>query len=157
MNVILALILAVLLAILAGLLYLCLSFRSILLAFQDFTTPDDKGKSALGEFIGSICNQMVTVFRTSFMGLKSGESRGEQAVMGALMEDTAGQSSPMLAAGLQAFPALRKLISKNPGLLEFALSKIQSLNKPSEAAASGNHADSGGDGSFKASLNRFGG
>jgi hypothetical protein len=64
--------------------------------------------------------------KTTLMGVASGQSRAEKAVelevAGAALQD----KSPLLAAGLAAFPKLSKTLLGNPAIIQFIMSKIGS-------------------------------
>jgi len=72
------------------------------------------------------------------MGKASGTARLEKAVDAAIVKDSIGLQSPELAAILQLFPGVNKIIDKNPLAAGFAAQKLaEILGKGS----GGNHAE----------------
>ncbi len=138
----------ILLSLLALFALLCLAFiavRRSILAFHAFVAPGQDGtESPVAQIWSLAVKRLVMEFKASLMGARSGEVRGEQAVMGAIVEDTVNAASPLLAAGLSAFPSLRKTLAKNPGLLEFALSKLTTPHAVREVDQSNGKSESGG-------------
>jgi len=67
--------------------------------------------------------------KTSLMGQQSGQVRQEKAVDGAIAEDLARAAHPLAGTLLDAMPELRKTLRKNPGLLDFALSKLGAMQQ----------------------------
>jgi len=63
------------------------------------------------------------------MGQRSGEVRAERAVEGAIAEDVARNAHPMVGPILDHMPELKKTLRKNPGLLDFALSKLVDMGE----------------------------
>jgi len=67
--------------------------------------------------------------KTTFMGQQSGQVRQEKAVDGAIAEDLARAAHPLAGTLLDAMPELRKTLRRNPGLLDFALSKLGAMGE----------------------------
>ena len=65
------------------------------------------------------------------MGQQSGQVRQEKAVEGAIAEDLVRAAHPLAGTLLDAMPELRKTLKRNPGLLDFALSKLAAANPQS--------------------------
>ncbi len=152
-NVLIAVILLLLLVILAGSAVIFIRTRAKLqeleAEFRSFVTAaDEKTPSPLaslvqtaGEVLGrSIVNQV----RTSLMGSRSGEVRADQAITGDIAEGQALQN-PLVAAALQASPALKKTIRRNPALLDLVMSKLATMG--SAAPAIGSRPSNNGSGS----------
>ena len=103
------------------------------LAPADATTP-----SPAAVVWASMCKQLVIEFKTVIMGLMSVQAKPEKRLENEVVTAALSDQSPVLAAALKAFPSLRKIFMKNPGLIDFALSKIATMGKPSrEAGGSG--------------------
>jgi len=71
-----------------------------------------------------VARAITARIKTSLMGQQSGQVRQEKAVDGAIAEDLARAAHPLAGTLLDAMPELRKTLRKNPGLLDFALSKL---------------------------------
>lgn len=97
--------------------------------------PDaNGGPSEFARFIDIVsenfASRLISSLRGSLLNLSSISSRQEKAVDGAIAQDMISQV-PLAGAALQAFPALGKLIKKNPAvagivqqkLMEFMMSK----------------------------------
>lgn len=137
MNWILAGILLVTLVQLALIGWFLLRFRLFVREIVSFVaSPDGKAPCPLSVIADSFIARLVERFKVTLMGFKSGESRAEQAALAGLAEDVANQESPLLAAGLSAFPSLKKSILKNPALVQFLLSKLGGNSKPADGGNS---------------------
>jgi len=77
-----------------------------------------------------VARAVTARIKTSLMGQQSGQVRQEKAVEGAIAEDVARAAHPLAGTLLDAMPELRKTLRKNPGLLDFALSKLASMQQP---------------------------
>ncbi len=99
-----------------------------------FESPDADTPSEFALVVAQISDRfstdVMTKAKTTFMGVQSGEAKREKQVAGALAQDSIGLSSPMIGAALESFPALRKLISKNPAIAPLALSALSKLGSP---------------------------
>ena len=76
-----------------------------------------------------VARAVTARIKTSLMGQQSGLVRQEKAVDGAIAEDLARAAHPLAGTLLDAMPELRKTLRKNPGLLDFALSKLASMQQ----------------------------
>ncbi len=140
-NILLALILVLFCGSIGALAYLLLrvlaKFRQLEEEVRSFVSaPDEKTPSPLAQTIdmaGQVVGRAVVAqFKTTMMGIESGNTRAEKAIAADIAEDVAKQSP--IGGLLDSFPALKKTLRRNPALLDFALSKLGSLN----AAGAGN-------------------
>jgi len=102
-----------------------------------FITPkgtDEASPLALVVDVGAdmVGRAVCARIKTSLMGQQSGQVRQEKAVEGAIAEDVARAAHPLAGTLLDAMPELKKTLRKNPGLLDFALSKLSSMQVPSQ-------------------------
>jgi hypothetical protein len=146
MNILLTLILVVNVALLAGLIYAGLKIRAVWHDIVDFITPPgDNLPCPAAEILNSVSETMANHFmlkaKAALMGIASGNARGEAAVEGAVADDLLAASSPLAAGLLQSMPSLKKLVRKNPALLQFALSKFAGLggSQPAQTVADAGH------------------
>jgi len=100
-------------------------------AFYEFITPAEAGgKSALGDFVDmvsySIGHSAFTQVRSMGAAAESARVRGERTVDAAVSQDLLAQANPVLAAIIDSMPNLRKIVSRNPALADYALEKIMS-------------------------------
>lgn len=96
-------------------------------AFNVFISPSEPGKPspmalAVDAASAFIARALLAQFKGFLMGLQSGQSRGEKAIQGDLIEGLAAQNP--IAAVLMSFPALRKSLRRNPSLMDVALSAL---------------------------------
>jgi len=109
-----------------------------------FVGQDDK-PSQFGIIVDGIGDSIAAKIKTAAMGVLSGKSRMEQAVQGELIEQGLNAQNPFLSGLLNQFPKLRKLVTKNPELAQFAVDKLAGLGKaggpsgPAGSAAGDNH------------------
>lgn len=94
----------------------------------DFFTPEKAGEpSPFGKVLKLTSDQfaykIVDQAKMTLMGMKGNQANQEKAVEGAIAVDALSQS-PLAATALTAFPELKKLIRKNPGLAEMGISKL---------------------------------
>lgn len=106
-------------------------YRRIEDTIVEFLTPveteNEKGEKvkvsrlALGaEFVASMFARSVTAqIKTTFMGIQSGQARQAKALGDAVVEDVAAANP--LANVLMAYPAVGKLIKKNPAVLDMVM------------------------------------
>lgn len=118
-----------------------------------FVTSVNGQLSPLAEVIDAIVKsaskQFIQEAKVTLMGVKSGESRAEQAVMSALAEDDLSKS-PLLGLASAAFPKLARKLVKHPEVLEFVLSKFGG-----RAGVAATPVEAGGD--YAARLNKYDG
>jgi len=77
-----------------------------------------------------VARAVTARIKTSLMGQQSGQIRQEKAVDGAIAEDMVRAAHPLAGTLLDQMPELRKTLRKNPGLLDFALSKLANMQQP---------------------------
>lgn len=137
MNIILTAILVVLL-VSFGLtaFYIRRAYRALL----GFLTPQEDGKPSpvavvADAFCSMLARAVVMQAKATFMGVQSGAARAEKAIQADIAEDMVNQSNPMLGAALASFPALRKTLRRNPGLVDIALQYLASR----QGVPGGNH------------------
>lgn len=84
------------------------------------------------------------------MGMKSVESRLENGAIQEIAQAQLTEKAPLAGALVTMFPKLRKILTKDPGLLDWALSHLAGPQKrilPTE--------DFSGNQDFKDRLNKF--
>lgn len=102
--------------------------------FKQFVTPIEPGKpSILGNtiqnLIDSFSKQVGSQVKTSLMGTISGVSRGIDALNNEVNQASLEAQSPALGSILELVPSLKKKLSKNPLLLNLAMSAISKAGK----------------------------
>lgn len=108
----------------------------------DFVRPTgDDGASALARvvtgYLEVFAGKISASIKSTFMGIQSGVNRGEESVDLAVMQD----SSPVLGAIMSSFPALRKVLRRNPNLAGYALDKVLSMAGKTGQDKSNGHED----------------
>jgi len=109
--------------------------RDLQSTIREFVTPkgpEEASPLANVVDVGAdmVARAVTARIKTSLMGSQSGLVRQEKAVDGAIAEDMARAAHPLAGTLLDAMPELRKTLRKNPGLLDFALSKLGSMQQP---------------------------
>jgi len=115
--------------------------RELQRTIREFVTPkgpDEASPLASVVDVGAdmVARAVTARIKTSLMGEQSGKVRQEAAVEGAIAEDVARAAHPLAGTLLDAMPELRKTLRKNPGLLDFALSKLGAMQASSTSAPS---------------------
>jgi len=110
--------------------------RELQSTIREFVTPkgpDEASPLASVVDVGAdmVARAVTARIKTSLMGSQSGQVRQEKAVEGAIAEDLARAAHPLAGTLLDAMPELRKTLRKNPGLLDFALSKLSGMQASS--------------------------
>lgn len=152
MNVLLIVSTVLLGLILAFLVLFWLKVAQIIAIFSLFFTSEDENTPSsfaklmqdLAKMIGQSAAMEV---KTTLMGKASGEARLEQAIQADIANDTIQAQSPGIAALLDAYPSLKKRALKNPGLVQFLLSRLGNTS----VEMSGNSGKS----DFSARLNKY--
>ncbi len=89
-----------------------------------FESPDGKNPSPFAGVVEVISEQfagkMVASLKSTFMGVQSGDNRGEKGLIADIAQDVAFKENPLLASVLTSFPAVAKRLRKNPELLPLA-------------------------------------
>lgn len=143
-----ALLAAILLVLVAGAAALAFVFWRVLRvyrSFQAFLVPKAEGQtSPLADMIQAASDvaarTLVMQAKSTFMGIQSGQARAAAAVQGDIAEDVLGAASPIASGLLASFPALRKTLRRNPGLVDLALpllGKIRGGSAPAQGNGSG--------------------
>jgi len=134
-NLLLALILSF---FLSSAVFLWLFYRHISKTLQQFITPEAEGKaSPLANITdvaaGMFARAVIAQGKGLLMGLQSGAVRAEKAIASDIAEG-AMQQTPV-GALLTSFPALRKSLRRNPGLMDVALQFL--ANRQSRSPGNG--------------------
>lgn len=119
-NLITMLLLAVQVSLL---FYAGLKVKRFISTIKAFSVPDkETGLSPAGMITTKITDQFATSLmdkaKVTFMGIQSGQIRGQRAAAADVAEGTLSAKFPWLGVLLQSFPALRKTIRRAPGLVE---------------------------------------
>jgi hypothetical protein len=106
---------------------------------QFITAPDAKTPSPLAQttdaIAGLFARNIVAIFKTSFMGQNSVDSKMTTRMENALAVDAATAGNPILSM-LAQMPTVNKLLTKNP---HYALIAQALLNKFTAPAGNGNN------------------
>jgi hypothetical protein len=112
--------------------------------FIDFVTAkDDKTPSQLAQFAEALSHTVghaaAIEIKTTLMGHASVSSKQQSGIESDIATDVLASSNPIASMALSAFPTLAKRLTKNPALMELALtmlSKIQSQNNDHSTSVS---------------------
>lgn len=135
------------------------SLRRISRVVSDFvSSPDGKSPSPASLVVDALVNRaadsIMIHFKTTFMGILSGESRAARKLEGEAAEAAISEKSPLASIALAAFPSLKKSLGRNPALVQAILSRlVGSVAHGQLPLEPGNH--TGND--YGARLARFGG
>lgn len=129
MNILIALNVLLILLVAGLFLSAVVIFRRVSATVSAFLQPTGENQpsplaTSVDAFSVIFARSITTSLRAMLMGMQSGVVRSEKAVEGDIAEGVAENGSPILAAAMQAFPALRKTIRRNPGLVDLALSRL---------------------------------
>lgn len=157
MNILLAVNCIATVLILAFLVSAVVFYLRLSRGFKQFFTPsasDTPSAAALllDSITARVSEVIMTEFKTTFMGVLSGQARAEKAALKEATQAAIAEKSPMLSAAFSAFPKLGKSLLKNPSLLQFILGKV-TASQPAPARAP----ESGGSGDYAARLQKYGG
>jgi len=113
--------------------------RELESTIRDFVTPkgpDEASPLASVVDVGAdmVARAVTARIKTSLMGSQSGQVRQERAVEGAIAEDVARAAHPLAGTLLDAMPELKKTLRRNPGLLDFALSKLGAMQAKTDSS-----------------------
>jgi len=108
--------------------------RDLEKTIRDFVTPKGPDEASPLASVVDVAADMVARavtarIKTSLMGSQSGQVRQEKAIEGAIAEDVARAAHPLVGTILDGMPEVRKTLRKNPGLLDFALSKLGAMSQ----------------------------
>ncbi len=96
---------------------------------QSFFAPRGDKPSEFAELVGLVTDQSATknaqCLKAVFMGQNSVTSKNADKLETALTTDLVTQQSPLLGMGINMFPQLQKLITKNPGALQMLSAFMQ--------------------------------
>lgn len=142
MNILLTLILIVNVGFLALILYAGYKIVRVYREFKQFVSaPDDKTPSPLANVVSTasdmIARSFVAQLKATFMGKQSGENRANAGVEADIAMDTISQINPVIGTVLNSFPALRKTLRRNPGLIDLAISKLAGTQGAKQAILPG--------------------
>lgn len=127
-NLILAGILLVL--CLQGVLLFIIFAKSIavLREFIGFISPPDPDKPSPAALVwANMARSLAQEFKFTLMGMMSVQAKAEKRLEGEIVNATLAQQNPLLAVALQVFPGLKKMLAKNPALVEIAIQKAAQI------------------------------
>lgn len=144
MNIVLTATLLANVLILAAILFGYLQIFRLFQQFRTFIAPQSEGKASPLANVTQVAADMIgrgisASLKTTFMGKQSAAVRGENAVKADIVTDTISMANPAIGAVLESFPSLKKTLTRNPALLDFALSRVIPGKAPAETAASPNN------------------
>lgn len=142
LNILVALVLLAVVGAIGIITYIFIKVRSVANDIKAFIYPLEEGKpSALAEsaqvVADMVARSMVAQVKTTLMGMESGLVRSQKALDGAVVDDMIAQSNPLISGLLSAFPNVRKMIKKNPALLDSAIGLL-AKSKIAQPTSSGN-------------------
>ena len=113
--------------------YISRKEQAILCLFKAYFEPQGEGQpsefSLLTDQIAlQFSRHILAGFKTTAMGMVSGEAKQHAAVQGAITQDVISLQNPLIGAALSQFPALRKLLDKNPQLAPLAANFLKGGN-----------------------------
>lgn len=79
---------------------------------------------------GTFGTRIAASLKATFMGVQSVESKIQARVEGAITKDLITQNSPVAGIILDKFPAVAKLVHKNPGLLDIVTQYLGKGKQP---------------------------
>jgi len=134
MNVLLTAILIANIALLCLIAYAFLKISRVYKTFIEFITPAREGEpSALAltasNMADMLARALIAQVKGYLLGLQSGQARGENAEAFNTAVDVAGQANPLIGAVVN-IPGVRKLLKKNPGLLDLAIQQFMKSRGP---------------------------
>jgi len=102
--------------------------------FIEFITPPGKDEpSALALTVSNmsdvLARSLIAQVKGYLMGLQSGQVRGENAEALETAIDVAGTANPLIGA-VANIPGVKKLLRKNPGLLDLAIQQFMKSRGP---------------------------
>lgn len=126
---------------------------------ESFFQPEADGQpSAAGKLYASLVQQACLAFarqmKTTLMGQASGQARGEQAVMEAVVQEGAEQAVPGVGGLIASMPGLSKRLAKNPALANAAMALLSRLGGNGGRNSGGGGGNGGG--GFAANAGKYG-
>jgi hypothetical protein len=117
----------------------CKKLLGIYRDFQAFVTPEKPGDaSALGNLVSNIADMfgrsITAQIKMTLMGSRSAEVKAEQAEGLDTAIAVAGAQNPMLGTIAQ-IPGVKRLLKKNPGLIDAVLAQFMNQRGASSAPA----------------------
>lgn len=152
MNTLLAAILLVSLLNLVLFACITIAIRAFYRSMSSFlVSPDGKSASPAALVFDALSKSFVERLKLTLMGVVSGTARGQQAVMGEIIEQATASSSPLAAGLMSLLPKSGKLFAKNPMLAQWLLGLVTKQGGHKAQAAG----DGGGSG-FAENAGKYG-
>lgn len=141
MNILLTVILVCNVALLAVIIYGFVKIARVYRTIIDFITPPAPGEpSALAQTASNISDMLARALLAQakgyLMGLQSGSVRAENAEAVDTAISVAGASNPLIGA-VANIPGVKKLLKKNPGLLDLAIQQFMRSRGPGSGPGPG--------------------
>jgi len=141
MNILLTAILLCNVALLAVIAYAFIKISRVYRTIIEFITPPAPGEpSALAQTASNISDMvaraLIAQVKGYLMGLQSGTVRAENAEALDTALSVAGQANPLIGA-VANIPGVKKLLRKNPGLLDLAIQQFLKSRGPSSVPGPG--------------------
>lgn len=106
-----------------------------------FESPDPETPSEFAKLIDAgaqvLSSRLVASLKGTFMGVQSGAKRGEDALQADFLGDAVSMQNPIAGAILNAFPAVKRRLGKNPELIPTAMAMLSKI-LPGGSAQGGN-------------------
>lgn len=119
-------------------------FREFLL----FITPAGENKpSPASEVWTAMAETLIVKAKMTLLGLMSVQSKAEKRVEGDLVEAAVAAKSPVAGMILEALPGLKKLVRRNPALIDAIVNKLAGSGKTG--------GPSNGNGDFASNLQKY--
>jgi len=140
MDVVLLAVLVGIFVFIANSVAIFIVYRRLSKVFYQFIVPPEPGEpsaiaSMAQSFAKVIAHETGSSITGSLMGYASGQSKQAQMIGSAIQEDAINQANPMMGAALSQFPALGKLLRKNPQLASMAAAMLAGHARPGNGNA----------------------
>lgn len=166
MNVLITVVILLLILIIAGLALVSYlvkrKFEQMYQGFVNFITPrDEKTPSEFTNVMDAVTDRaskiVVSHFKGQMLGVLSGQSRQEKAILGDIAQDELEAKNPGMMGLLSQFPSLKKRIGKNPELINTLVGMLGNLRGGTGTNGDSKNESNGGFAEISNKMNRFGG
>ncbi|KKM23370.1 hypothetical protein LCGC14_1615900 [marine sediment metagenome] len=117
--------------------------QAFIAVLQSYFEPHGEDPSEFSKVINIVTDQfgvkMAQSLKSTFMGVQSVDAKNTARIEGAITKDAVSAGSPLLGVAMQSFPALAKLIAKNPALAGQAQTILAGLGNPGSMPGNGDN------------------